>query len=253
VAEAKAETEKEEAAKAKAETEKEEAAKAKAETEKEEAAKVMEFMVEDREERRSDHREVMEQLKKNQEALLKSFDKQSRLIVKATSDLAPRYMVLLPLQEVASGEDVLSRIKSFGKLAMAGLEGVVRKHAELWFLCEGSLAGVEGTCSSREPIIIERYNAWIVQAAPYLKYIAMALSLAAKLGTGLNLLDSAGVDCEALNALTKLYDEQVKIGKDGVVQHDDGMLVGAAEQSETVQNIREGLPGTATFHIDRSI
>lgn len=211
-----------------------------------ELKEIKEQMSNNHNETSKNHTEVMEQLRKNQEALLKSFDKQSRLIVKATSDVAPRYMLLLPLAEVVSGEDVLSRIQSFGKLAMAGLEGVVRKRAELWFLCEGPSAGLEGPCSSREPIIIERYNDWIVQAAPYLKYIAIALSLAAKLGTGLNVLDSAGVDCEALNALTRLYDEQDKMGKDGVVRNDDGMLVGASGHAETAQNIAEELPGTDT-------
>jgi len=153
------------------------------------------------------HEETLDKMEQNQEMLLKSFDKQSRLIVKATSDVAPRYMLLLPLAEVApnSEEDAFSRIKSFGKLAMDGLEGLVRKRAELWFLCEGPSAGIESTCSEREPIIIDRYNDWIVQTAPYLKYIALALSIAAKLGTGLNVLNSAaGVDCEALNALTRL-------------------------------------------------
>ena len=144
--------------------------------------------------------------------LLEGFDQQSRLIVKAVNEKAPRYMVLLPVLEEATGDDMLSRLKHFGKLTMARVEGLVKQKAELWLLCEGRLAGIDCQCAKRQPIVVDRYNDWILQAAPYLKYVALALSLAAKAGTGLNVLDAAGVDVEALGALATAFDG-VKDGK----------------------------------------
>ena len=84
--------------------------------------------------------------------LLDSFDKQSRLIVKAVSEKAPRYMVLLPLlQEEPSDDGVLSRLASFGKWAQVTATGVVKQSVELHLLCEGRLAGIQGSQADLSP------------------------------------------------------------------------------------------------------
>ena len=84
--------------------------------------------------------------------LLDSFDKQSRLIVKAVSEKAPRYMVLLPLlQEEPSDDGVLSRLASFGKWAHVTATGVVKQSVELHLLCEGRLAGIQGSQADLNP------------------------------------------------------------------------------------------------------
>ena len=84
--------------------------------------------------------------------LLDSFDKQSRLIVKAVSEKAPRYMVLLPLlQEEPSDDGVLSRLASFGKWAQVTATGVVKQSVELHLLCEGRLAGIQGSQADLNP------------------------------------------------------------------------------------------------------
>ena len=84
--------------------------------------------------------------------LLDSFDKQSRLIVKVVSEKAPRYMVLLPLlQEEPSDDGVLSRLASFGKWAQVTATGVVKQSVELHLLCEGRLAGIQGSQADLSP------------------------------------------------------------------------------------------------------
>ena len=84
--------------------------------------------------------------------LLDSFDKQSRLIVKVASEKAPRYMVLLPLlQEEPSDDGVLSRLASFGKWAQVTATGVVKQSVELHLLCEGRLAGIQGSQADLSP------------------------------------------------------------------------------------------------------
>ena len=84
--------------------------------------------------------------------LLDSFDKQSRLIVKVASEKAPRYMVLLPLlQEEPSDDGVLSRLASFGKWAQVTATGVVKQSVELHLLCEGRLAGIQGSQADLNP------------------------------------------------------------------------------------------------------
>ena len=84
--------------------------------------------------------------------LLDSFDKQSRLIVKVVSEKAPRYMVLLPLlQEEPSDDGVLSRLASFGKWAHVTATGVVKQSVELHLLCEGRLAGIQGSQADLNP------------------------------------------------------------------------------------------------------
>ena len=84
--------------------------------------------------------------------LLDSFDKQSRLIVKVVSEKAPRYMVLLPLlQEEPSDDGVLSRLASFGKWAQVTATGVVKQSVELHLLCEGRLAGIQGSQADLNP------------------------------------------------------------------------------------------------------
>ena len=60
------------------------------------------------------------------------------------------------------------------------------------------------------------------------------LSLAAKIGTGVSVLDTAGVDCDGLNALAALYDGYEKVGHDGSIDADEGMSAALARHQTSL-------------------
>ena len=62
----------------------------------------------------------------------------------------------------------------------------------------------------------------------------MMLSLAAKIGTGVSVLDTAGIDCQGLNALAALYDGYEKVGHDGSIDADEGMSAALARHQTSL-------------------
>ena len=68
----------------------------------------------------------------------------------------------------------------------------------------------------------------------HLKYVAMMLSLAAKIGTGVSVLDTAGIDCQGINALAALYDGYEKVGHDGSIDADEGMSAALARHQTSL-------------------